>query len=146
MFATDRARMRETIVVAWRKRVAARPLTPLEAQIAEVVSLHPEYHPMLDDPGALHRDYSPAAGQINPFLHLAMHLGLREQLATDRPNGVRRALAKLERGLGDRHAAEHAAMECLDEVLRQAQACGQAPDDQRYMRALQARAHAFRRR
>ncbi len=64
-----------------------RPLSPLEAQIAAVVEWHPEYHEAItgDD---LDRDYTPDGGQTNPFLHMGLHLGIREQVATDRPAGI----------------------------------------------------------
>ena len=36
----------------------------------------------------LDRDYTPEGGQANPFLHMGLHLGIREQVATDRPAGL----------------------------------------------------------
>ena len=136
MFSQDRAKLREGFVVAWRKHLQSQPLTPLEAQIVDVVQLHPEYHAVLDNPESVHADFAPGSGQSNPYLHMAMHLTLREQKDTDRPPGVRVALLRLKRRLGDAHAAEHVAMECLSEVLWTSQSTGRAPDDKAYLNAL----------
>ena len=143
MFTADRARMRGSFVLAWRKHRQATPMTPLEVQIAEVVWMHPQYHVLLEDPHAVHEDFADA-GETNPFLHMAMHLGLREQVSTDRPAGVRKAMAALVRRCGERHAAEHEAMQCLAEALWQAQGRQQAPDDQAYLSALNDRARSLR--
>ena len=45
-------------------------------QIADALALHPEYHALIDSDDALQRDFAPADGQINPFLHLSLHLAL----------------------------------------------------------------------
>ena len=86
----DRAGLRRLYLEAWRKAREGRPLEPLENQIVGVIELHPEYQPLLvDRSAALDRDFTPEQGQTNPFLHMGLHLAIREQLATDRPPGVR---------------------------------------------------------
>ena len=74
-----RASLRRMYVEAWRKRRESLPIEPLEDQIAQVVELHPEFHAMLEatDPDVLERDFTPAAGQSNPFLHLGLHLAIQ---------------------------------------------------------------------
>jgi hypothetical protein len=136
MFAQDRMRMRETFAVAWRKRCAGSPMTPLEGQIADVVAMHPEYHGGIEDPLFMQRDFGDAGGQSNPYLHMALHLSLREQRDTDRPPGVRALLRRLVRRIGDPHAAEHAAMDCLGEALWRAQSAGVAVDESAYLAGL----------
>ena len=125
--------MRRAFSEAWRKHRDREPLEPLEAAIADVVAAHPEYRNTIESDSALDRDFLPEAGETNPWLHMGMHLTLREQRATDRPPGIRTALARLARRLGDEHAAEHAAMECLGEVLWEAQRAGRPPDDVAYL-------------
>ena len=63
----------------------------------------------------------PRTGQTNPFLHMGLHLAIREQVC-DRSPGRHRGRAPLTgRRLGDVHEAEHAMIECLGEALWQAQ-------------------------
>ena len=120
---------------AWNKAVAGRPLSPLEAQIASVVEEHPEYHGEVTEEN-LDKDYRPEGGQTNPFLHMGLHLGIREQVATDRPAGINKVYQRLLERSGDRHAAEHEMIECLAETLWEAQSQGRAPDEQQYLERL----------
>jgi hypothetical protein len=50
---------------AWQKRCDNKPVSPLEALIADVIEMHPEYHNdvMCDD---LDKDYNPDGGKTNP--------------------------------------------------------------------------------
>ena len=89
-------------------------MEPLEQMIAAVVEQHPEYHSMLEDPNqALERDFTPEGGESNPFLHLSMHLGIQEQVGTNRPAGIAGVYRQLTLKCGDVHTAEHKMMECL---------------------------------
>ena len=40
-------------------------------------------------------NYSPRSGQLNPWLHMGLHLAVREQVATNRPHGITEVHAKL---------------------------------------------------
>ena len=75
-------------------------------------------------------------GQTNPFLHMGMHLAIREQLATNRPAGITETFGLLMARVQDAHAVEHRMMECLGEALWQAQRSGQEPDEARYLACL----------
>ncbi len=137
MFTQDRDRLRLFYVEAWRKAQAGEPLEPLEQAVAQVVADHPEYHALLGrGEAAVGGEYPPELGQTNPFLHMGMHLAIREQVAIDRPAGVRAVHARLRLAHGDAHAAEHAMIECLGEALWQAQREGTAPDETAYLAAL----------
>jgi hypothetical protein len=130
----SRDQLRQMYIDAWRKHRERRPMEPLEAQIAAVIELHPEYHPALEDPAAvLDRDYSPEGGQSNPFLHMGLHLAVRDQIGTDRPPGVRQAFVDLAHRLGSEHEAEHQMIERLAEALWEAQRSGRPPDEQAYL-------------
>lgn len=112
-------------------------MEPMEAIIAEVIELHPEYHRLLHTETTIEQlDYSPEQGQTNPFLHMGMHIALREQAAADRPAGMQIIYRKLidEKG---QHDAEHDMMECLGEALWNAQRINQAPDEAAYLECLQ---------
>jgi len=135
IFGQDRNELRKMYADAWQKRRSDEPLTPLEAQIADVVELHPEYHAdvMSDD---LDRDYTPDGGKTNPFLHMGLHLGIREQIATNRPPGVSRVYATLVSSTGDAHMAEHRMIDCLAATLWEAQSQNSAPDEKAYLDRL----------
>lgn len=134
---SGRDELRRGYVEAWQRQREGLPLTPLQAQIAAVVALHPEYHALLESPDAKAGDYSVEAGRTNPFLHMGLHLALREQVGTRRPAGIETVHQRLARALGDIHEAEHRMLEVLAETLWEAQRAGRAPDEQRYLERLQ---------
>ncbi|HET7203029.1 MAG TPA: DUF1841 family protein [Steroidobacteraceae bacterium] len=141
----SRSSLRRMYAEAWRKHRASLPVEPVEDQIIRVVELHPEYAGVLEaGDEALERDYTPEDGRTNPFLHMGLHLAIREQVATDRPAGIAEVHAALVRRLGDLHAAEHAMIDCLGEALWQAQRSGRPPDEAAYLEALRQRAAARR--
>lgn len=122
---------------AWRKFRAGVPLEPLEGQLAALISEHPEYVPWLEaSPEALAEEFPPEAGRQNPFLHMGLHMAIREQVATDRPRGCAHVHRALAARLGDAHAAEHAMLEPLAETLWEAQRAGTPPDEQAYLERL----------
>lgn len=129
----SREELRRRYVTAWQRHRDGLPLEPLDAQIADVIALHPEYQALLEAPDALTRDFTVEQGRINPFLHMGLHLGLREQLATDRPAGIRQLHTRLAQRLGDPHAAEHRMVDVLAETLWEAQRAGRAPDEAAYL-------------
>ena len=135
IFGQNRQELRRIYAEAWRKSVDGAPLSPLEAQIAAVVEQHPEYQAALKRED-LDKDYAPEGGQTNPFLHMGLHLGIREQVATNRPSGISEVYSKLVASHGDQHAAEHEMIECLAETLWEAQSQNQAPDEEQYLERL----------
>ena len=135
IFGQDRHELRKMYADAWAKHVAGQPLSPLEAQIAAVVAEHPEYQHAVGG-AELDRDYTPDGGRTNPFLHMGLHLGIREQVATDRPPGIAKIHARLAAQHGDPHAAEHRMIECLAETLWEAQNANRAPDEVLYLERL----------
>jgi hypothetical protein len=137
LFPTDRRSLRRMYVEAWQRSRQSLPLEPLQARIADVVTVHPEYHAALEAGGeTLEKDWHGEDGQSNPFLHMGMHLAIREQAATDRPAGIAAIHRALSERLGDPHAAEHLMMECLAAELWRAQQNGIAPDESDYLEAL----------
>jgi len=135
IFGQDRNELRKMYADAWAKRCENLPLSPLETQIADVIEMHPEYHADVsgDD---LERDYSPDGGQTNPFLHMCLHLGIREQVSTNRPAGIAAVFKAAATRTGDVHAAEHEMIECLAETLWEAQNENRPPDEQKYLERL----------
>jgi len=135
--AADRGAMRGVFVNAWKKHRGGLALEPLEALVVEVIEAHPEYHEWLISEAAASRDFPVDAGVVNPFLHMSMHIALREQLETDRPSGVRALYQRLRLRGGEVHALEHAMMDCLGECLWRAQRGAMQPDEQAYLACLQ---------
>jgi len=135
----NREQLRQMYLNSWRKYTSKQPLEPLEAQVAAVIAEHPEYVPLLESgPQALTTDYTPEGGRENPFLHMGLHLAIREQVATDRPAGITQVHQALSKRLGAAHVAEHAMLEVLAETMWEAQRSGRAPDEQRYLERLRA--------
>ncbi|MEO0997553.1 MAG: DUF1841 family protein [Pseudomonadota bacterium] len=137
MFGSDRGELRAMYAEAWQRRRAGRPLTSLQTQIADVIAEHPEYHEALS-PDESARDYAPDGGRTNPFLHMGLHLAVRDQVATDRPQGIRGVFERLAAAEGSAHAAEHRMIDCLAEALWQAQRDGTAPDEAGYLERLRS--------
>lgn len=145
MYGTDRARLREVFFNAWRRHRAGQPLEGVERLIVAVAQRHPEYQSLLDRPDAqIDRDYDPALGETNPFLHLSLHIAIEEQLSIDQPRGVRALYDRLRLRLADEHAAQHVMMECLAEMLWQAQRDNTAPSEARYLDCLNHAAESGR--
>ena len=136
LYGSNRGELRRAWVDAWSKSRAGQPLEPQERLLAEVVAEHPEYHAPLESADALEREFPHEAGGTNPFLHMALHMAIREQLATDRPPGVRALYAKMRRRFADAHRLEHAFMECLADAIWDAQRKGTVPDEARYLKRL----------
>lgn len=136
MISAQRENLRRYYLTCWQKHQAGQLLEGLEKQVAAVILEHPEYHPILSNTEqALQKDYVAEEGNTNPFLHMGLHLGLREQVATDRPVGIRDIYENLAERYGQ-HDSEHMMMECLVANLWQAQQQQQPPDENAYLDCL----------
>ena len=137
MFNPSRDEARRFLIDAWARHREGVPLSGLAQVAARLIALHPEYHAVLENPGRhADRDYRPESGEVNPFLHLSLHLAVAEQLAIDQPPGIRAHFEHIRAARGDEHAALHAVLECLGEVVWQAQRTGTPPDAQLYLDCL----------
>jgi Domain of unknown function (DUF1841) len=135
----NRDQLRRMYLQSWRKFTRRVPLEPLEAQVAAVIAEHPEYVQWLESGDeALAAEFAPESGRQNPFLHMGLHLAIREQVATNRPSGIASIHESLSQRMGDRHAAEHAMLEPLAEALWEAQRQGRAPNELAYLEKLRS--------
>ncbi|MDI1350960.1 DUF1841 family protein [Aquabacterium sp.] len=141
MFAPSQEQVRRFFCEAWAKQQAGQPLTPLEAQAADWILEHPEYHADLADVEvALAAMYTVEEGRTNPFLHLSMHLSITEQVSIDQPRGIRAAVQALAQRRGSLHEAHHEAMEALGEMVWASQRSGQPFDGEAYIERIRMRA------
>lgn len=114
---------------SWEKYLQKQVLLPLEQQIVDVILLHPEYHSILSK--------KEVDRETTLFLHLGLHLAIRDQIATDKPKGILRIYQTLLQHHPDTHQAEHQLMETLEAYLWQAQQTGIAPDERLYLQACE---------
>jgi hypothetical protein len=139
MFSPTREQVREFFIEAWRKYQAKEVLTAIETVAAGIVLEHPEYHSLLSAQDAMTRAFPPEDGQINPFLHMSLHLAVEEQLSIDQPPGIRAAFDAL-RKLRSRHNAMHDVLECLGEAMFKALRDKTPPDGTAYLNSIRRRA------
>lgn len=138
MFNPSRQDARGIFFETWRKYHAQEALAGIETLILEVALQHPEYHALLAQPEQyMERDYPPEQGETNPFLHMSMHLALSEQLSIDQPAGIRERYQRMLAKTGDAHEAQHEVLDCLVEMIWQAQRNQAAPDAAIYLGCLE---------
>ena len=137
LFTQERTRTRQLFRSAWKKKQQNQDLEPLEKQIVSLLDDHPEYHALLSgDDNVLDKDFTAEDGHENPFLHLSLHLALREQVGTDRPAGIASITRSLLLKHGDGHTVEHMMIEKLGLYLWEAQRQERAPDEAAYLNSL----------
>jgi len=140
MFNPSREQVRRFFCDAWKKHQDRLPLVGAEVTAADLAIRHPEYHALLNDAeGALEKEWVPEGGEMNPFLHLSLHLAIHEQVSIDQPPGIRAAFESLRSRL-DSHAAEHVLLECLGETIWRAQREGGGMDALAYVDAVRRKA------
>jgi len=140
MFNPSRHDVRRFFCEVFRKYRDHQPLTPLEAMAHDWIIRHPEYNDTLANvEQALAADYAVEQGRTNPFLHLSMHLSISEQISIDQPPGMRKAFQALAQRKGSEHEAHHDIMECLGEMIWNAQRSGLPPDDTTYIENIKRR-------
>ncbi len=133
MHSSQRNELRQAFFTAWQKHLNKQPIEPFEAQIIEVILQHPEYHEYLNNPEKYRDKDFP---EINPFLHLSLHLALREQISTNRPHGINQIYQTLCHQFADTLLVEHKMMTCLEEILWDGQQSGIMPAEQVYLQKL----------
>lgn len=137
MFVQDRKEARDYFFQVWGKHKNKLPLEPIEAIISDVILEHPEYHHYLDDQEtSANSDFKPEQNETNPFLHMGMHIALKEQVSSDRPIGINAVFNQLMNKSISTHDAEHKMMECLGQSLWEAQRNNLLPDENNYLECL----------
>ena len=141
MFNPSQADVRRFLCAVHAKTLSGAPMEAIETLASLWIAAHPASPAELADAdAAVARDYGDGAVGGNPFLHLSMHLSISEQCSIDQPRGIRQAVELLAARRGDLHAAHHEVMQCLGQMLADAQASGRRPDGDAYIAAVQRRA------
>ena len=133
MFSQDRKKQRQYLADSWQKYINNIPLQPLEKQLVSIIEIHPEYHDLIDN---IDNEYFPEQGEINPFLHINLHLALRDQLSTNQPKGIKEVHQKLIKQHNDPHVVEHLMMECIAEMIYLSQKNNTAMDQESYLNCI----------
>ena len=134
MFNPSRDEVRDFFFGVWRKHAQQQVMTPLETQALDWVLEHPQDHALLAAPDKYRdKEFLPEFGEVNPFLHLSLHLSVTEQVSIDQPPGIRDQYARLARKHGSVHEAAHDVLECLGESVWKAQRDNAAPDGAAYL-------------
>ena len=137
IFNPTREEVRRFFCDTWQKKTAGHILDPMETLASDWMTEHPEYHTLLADPeGALAQDYTPERGETNPFLHLSMHLSISEQISINQPPGIKDVAEKLTQKTGSKHEAQHLIMECLGQLMWEAQREGGQLSPDKYLESL----------
>lgn len=139
MFYTqDRTQQRQFLANAWQKFLNKQMLDPLETQLTQVIEIHPEYHKLISD---IESDYFPEQGEVNPYLHINLHLSLREQLSINQPLGIKKIYQKILTQTKDPHETEYKIMDCIAQMIFSAQKNNTPMDHQSYIHCLQSQSH-----
>ena len=137
IFNPTREEVRRFFCDTWKKKTEGHILDQMETLASDWMAEHPEYHALLNDPeGALAQDYTPERGETNPFLHLSMHLSISEQISINQPPGIKGIAQTLTQKVGSEHEAQHLMMECLGQVMWEAQREGEQLNPEKYLEAL----------
>lgn len=137
MFGNDRNEMRQMFYTAWSNFNKKALLQPLEQVIVNIIQLHPEYHALLEDESTIDKDFTPEMEESNPFLHMSMHIAIQEQLTTQRPASIQHVYQALLSKHQDAHHIEHMLMECLGQMIWQAQRDQTAPNEAHYIECIE---------
>jgi len=109
-YSNDRDQLRQFYYDTWQKHLSDQPLIDLEKQILAVILEHPEYQKIL-------KDKNIDANQPNPFMHMGLHLAVRDQVALNQPPGIKKTFQTLLAKGYSEHDAEHKIMDILAEQI-----------------------------
>ncbi|SMN12270.1 hypothetical protein SPBRAN_486 [uncultured Candidatus Thioglobus sp.] len=134
-YSQDRTQQRQFLANTWQKFLDKKILDSLETQLTQVIEMHPEYHSLINN---VDSEYFPEQGEVNPFLHINLHLSLREQLSINQPLGIQDYYQKIVAKVKDPHETEHRMMDCIAQMIFSSQKNNTPMDHQAYIECLQS--------
>ncbi len=133
LYTQDRTEQRQFLANAWQKLLNKQALNPLENQLIKIIALHPEYHALIQD---VKSDYFVEQGEVNPFLHINLHLALTQQLSISQPAGIQDYYQKTLNKIKNPHEAQHRIMDCIAQMIFTAQKSNASMNPQAYIECL----------
>lgn len=134
MLTSNRDELRGIFFDVWQRHQEKLPLDAQQTQILDIILLHPEYHHYFNHKEQ-YQNYN--FKDDNPFLHLSLHLAVREQIHLDKPAGIKEIFNYLQNKFNnDSLLIEHQMMMCLADILWEAQEKNIAPDERQYLKLL----------
>jgi len=138
LYNPSRDQARQFLFDAWAKFQQQATLTDLEKIAVEVISMHPEYHAILENPAKYREQaYFPEQGETNPFLHLSLHLSVIEQININQPIGIKNSYEQLRQKHQETHRAQHDLLDCLAETIWHSQRNNEPLNSAHYLNLIQ---------
>ena len=85
----------------------------------------------------MQQEFFPELGVTNPFLHMSLHLSVLEQISINQPTGIAELYSTLVKKHQNEQDAIQDMIECLGEMIWQAQRNQSPPDSALYLSLLQ---------
>src|SRR5438093_552329 len=125
MYSNNRDAYRQAFYTAWQKHLNKSPLEPVEAQLVDIIQIHPQYHALLKKNDTA-REFDL---EENPYFHMSLHLAIEEQIRINQPRGVGLIYQALVEKYQDKHQVLHLMMVCLSNLMWESQQIGSIPDE-----------------
>ncbi len=137
MFNPSSEDVRNFFFEVYAKSSNKLPLSDMEKMAYSIILEHPEYNQILANKEKyLSYNWLPEHGQINPFLHMSMHLAIIEQLSINQPVGIKDLYQELCNKIQDEHKTHHELMDCIAEMIWIAQSNNMSPDVNVYFKCI----------
>ena len=137
MFNPSQHDVRNFFFDTYRKHKEQQLLNDLEKIALSIIFEHPEYENYLTNRERyLEYVWAVDNGETNPFLHLSMHMTIIEQLSIDQPHGIKASYKRLCTQYTNEHKAQHELMDCIAEMVWQAQRIRSIPDPEIYFACI----------
>ncbi len=151
IFGSSTQDTRPLFFASWQKHQSREILTPLEQQLVRVLEDHAEYQPLFGhsvEAGLeqiegwtsrfVSTDISTQGVEYErPFLHMGLHLTIRDQILLDKPAGIAAVYRVLYQRYQNQHQVEHMMMAPLAACLWEANRRQMMPDEAAFLRACQ---------
>jgi hypothetical protein len=140
MFNPSQSDVRNFFFDTYAKSKQQQALNDLEKIALSIIFEHPEYEKILSNKEQ-YFDYQwlPENGETNPFLHMSMHMSIIEQLSINQPHGIITLYKELYKKFEGEHKAQHELMDCIAEMIWQAQKSSTAPDPEVYFACINSK-------
>ena len=144
-YAQLRGVTRSRLGLIWELAQAGGELDEEDARLAEVLEQHPEYADVWEEAQSMGTEEVTRDG-VNPFVHVAIHQTVENQLAENDPAQTAETLEVLLRAGYDRHQAIHMIGRVVSEEIFEILKERRPFDEDAYVAALEDLARTERRR